>query len=287
MKNKRKEIYQLAENIKKDWPKPLVGALEKFWLETLRDDHKGLISTLVLSILPPHPSTKQKNAAIYLGAASLYRWTAANLQDDLLDDRTTKTINLPLVKACWESAVALSLAVPLEPTGKNFLLKLSLRENNALFSEVKQPKTIPRGILAPSGKSLFLLIAPLHLSLFLGWEKTETQGLFRAGRYLLAAKQLADDLYDYRDDWQNGRRNFAHRGLKRLPEKKELPSYYRRQAEAILQLCGQCRKITKTISPLSKKNCFEPLLKPLEINCRRGLAKINQLESVNHRHPKK
>lgn len=282
MNDERKKIYRLAEKTKKEWPRPLALALKKYWQKTLKDDEGGLISGFVLAILPLRPSAGQKDAAMHLGAASLYRWTAANLQDDLIDSRKIKKINLPLAKACWESAEALSATVPLSPLNRKLLQQISLKENGAIFSEIKRPKTIPPGILAPSAKSLFLLISPVHLSMRLNWEKSETQKLFKAGCYLLAAKQLADDLYDYREDWKNGRRNFAHRGLSRLPHKNELPSYYKEQAENILQLCACCRRITKTVSPLSRKNCFESPLKILEINCRRELAKINRREEPNH-----
>jgi len=180
--DERKKIYRLAEKTKKEWPRPLALALEKYWQKTLKDDESGLISGFVLAILPLRPSAGQKDAAMHLGAASLYRWTAANLQDDLIDSRKIKKINLPLAKACWESAEALSATVPLSPLNRKLLQQISLKENGAIFSEIKRPKTIPPGILAPSAKSLFLLISPVHLSMNLNWEKSETQKLFKFPR---------------------------------------------------------------------------------------------------------
>jgi len=276
MKNKDKKFYQLAEKNKKNWPQPLIKALEKYWHNTIKDDEKGLISGIIFTIIPRQATKKQINMADHLAAAALYRWTAANLQDDIFDNKKVQKINLPLALACLNSAEQLSFTAPLSQSEKKFLYKLYLQENNANFLEIRKPKIIPKGKLSPSNKSLFLLLSPLHFALSLNWSKYYIQLFLKAGRYLLTAKQLADDVYDYREDWRAGRRNFAHRGLKRLPSNKELPLYYRQQALIILKLCKQCRKIIKKISPLTRKNSFDFFLDPLEINCQRTLAKINQ-----------
>lgn len=280
------KVHKLANNIQKQWPKPLILAIKQYWGNTLEDDKNGLISELVFEILPKHPNRQQINLATSLGAASLYLWTAANLQDDIIDNKKLKQKNILLAKACWESANCLSSVVHLPKQNKTTLYKLSLQEINANLLEIISPKIIPDGVCAPSNKSLFLLISPLSLSIVLNWPKIDQNRLLKAGRYLLAAKQLADDLYDYREDWQSGRRNFAHRGLSQLPRKKDLPDYYRSQALAILKICQKCRKTIKTVSPLLGKNCFNNLLEPLETNCLRGLAKINQWEESNYKSTK-
>ena len=282
-------IYQLAEKEYQTWPEPLSLSLKKSWRQTLKDDKNGLLSLLPLKIVNDNRTTINDLRIIRrLGAAALYLWTAANLQDDLADRKDAPRQNIFLANACLYSAQQLSLetGVKLKKSDCEQWHKLLLSSDATNLQEIQAPQKIPPGELAPANKSLFLLASPWLLSGFLNWKKADRQKLLLAGKYFLAAKQLADDVYDYQDDWQAGRRNFAHRGLKKLPNSKQLPAYYRQQAKLILKLCKKCRLSTKTISAFKQGDCFNLFLEPLETNCQRALANLNQAAELNHKHPK-
>lgn len=271
----KKEIYIQASNLNNKWPSSLKKAIKKYWQKTLKDDELGLISGLTNSILASNASSLDKKRAKELGLATLYFWTAANLQDDIFDQEKADLSNITLADAC--SITAISIIYNYSYQGgraNNYLQKLLLQTAAANFLEIKSPKTIPLKFLAPADKSLFLLIGPLTLSLHLGWSQQEQEKLLLAGKYFLSAKQLADDLYDYEEDWLKGRRNFAHRGLKKLPNAQQLPKYYQKQAKQILYFCKKSKTSLESITSLSKKNCFDPFLLPLETNCKEALAKI-------------
>jgi hypothetical protein len=283
-------IHQLAEKAHRAWPQLLSLGLKTSWQQTLKDDRSGLLSLLPLKIAADSKiiSSKTRVVTRKLGAAALYLWTAANLQDDLADKTNTPRQNLFLANACLQSAWHLSreLGVNLKDSDYAQWQQLLLASDAANLQEIQAPRKPPTGELAPAGKSLFLLAGPWLLSGFLNWKKADRQKLLLAGKYFLAAKQLADDVYDYQDDWRAGRKNFAHRGLKKLPNSQQLPAYYRQQAKLILKLCEKCRLSTKTISAFKKGDCFNLFLEPLETNCQRALTNLNQVAVLNHKHPK-
>lgn len=265
----------VADNIIRQWPRNLRQSLQSQWQKTLNDDQGGLVSSLpscLLLSLKKDTTAQTRSLAEHLGAASLFLWTAANLQDDVYDETDAPKTNIPLANACLHAAWNL---IPRNIDHAE-ILKASLETEAANMHELQRPQTIPSGKLAPAGKSSFLLFAPLALVAQLKWQPTDAIKLTLALRHFLAAKQLADDTYDYKEDWLKGRRTFAHRGLKHLPTKNELPAYYRRQANRILQLTKDCRLILKTISTLKDADCLNKYLNPLEINCRRSLANLKQ-----------
>ncbi|PKM89197.1 hypothetical protein CVU83_00500 [Candidatus Falkowbacteria bacterium HGW-Falkowbacteria-2] len=262
-----------AEIIISQWPNNLRQALRVQWQKTISDDKSGLISGLPSSILS---GLKGRSSLISLlarelGAANLFLWTAANFQDDVYDEADAPKSNIPLANACLHAAWSL---IP-RSNSLTDIIKVSLEAEDANLHEITKPQTIQSGVLAPAGKSSFLLMAPLALTAHLNWPKSEIDKLTLALRYFLSAKQLADDTYDYKEDWQKGRRTFAHRGLKRLPTKNELPPYFKRLAHRILRLTSTCRGIIKTI-PALDGDCLDIYLSPLETNCRHSLANLNQ-----------
>ncbi len=277
MNKEQLSIRQAARQAQYNWPACLSSALKPIWQKTLSDDANGLISGWPLKILEDIsvPATVLiKKYAQRLGAAALYFWTAANLQDDLSDSDQAPKEYLPLANACWQAAWHLSFT---SPSPLNLKISRHWQKNLLLveaanFQELKNPQLIPTKKLAPAGKSAFLLAGPILLLACLNWTPKDQQKFNLAGRYALAAKQLADDVYDYREDWQAGRRTAAHQGLKNLPDKNQLPAYYYRQALNILNLSRRARTILKTVSALKQGNCFDDFLQPLETNSRRFLA---------------
>ncbi|MDP3837182.1 MAG: hypothetical protein Q8Q67_03710 [bacterium] len=264
----------IAENIIRQWPNNLRRGLQVQWRKTVNDDKDGLISSppscLLLNL--NDVSAPITRLAEHLGAVSLFLWTAANLQDDVYDEAGAPKTNIPLANACLHAAWNL---MP-RNINRGEIFKVSLETEAANMHELQRPQTIPSGKLAPAGKSSFLLFAPLALVTQLKWRPTDVMKLTLALRHFLSAKQLADDTYDYQEDWMKGRRTFAHRGLKNLPTNSELPAYYKRQANQILKLTSTCRQILKTISVLKDGDCLNKYLNPLETNCRRSLANLKR-----------
>ena len=289
MNQEQLSIEHCVRQAQHNWPTCLSSALKPIWQKTLADDANGLISAWPLKILKDTstPITAEiRKYARCLSAAALYFWTAANLQDDLSDDDQTPKKYLPLANACWQTAWHLSFTSPSPldlKTIKRWQKNLLLVEATN-FQELKNPQLIPAKKLAPAGKSAFLLAGPILLLACLNWTTKDQQKFNLAGRYALAAKQLADDVYDYREDWQTGRRTTAHQGLKNLPGKKQLSAYYHQQALNILKLSHRARTILKTVSALKQGNCFDDFLNPLETNCRRFLtiAAAKRYKPANH-----
>lgn len=272
-------IKNIAEKEQIKWLPSLRKALNIYWKKTLKDDHAGMISGWSLNILKD-AEIKNKEIKKYaqrLGAASLYFWTAANLQDDLSDHKNTPKIFLPLAESCLVSGHSLSLTAAInKPALREKWKKLWYTLYATNFQELKYPDKIPKSHLNSAGKSLFLLSGPLLLINQLNWTNRHQNNFLQAGKYLLSAKQLADDVYDYKEDWRQGRRTNAHRGLEKLPQGSKLKDYYRQQAIIILRLCHRARISLKKISPLHRQNCLDVFLAPLEIKARLALAKLNQ-----------
>ncbi|MDD2681241.1 MAG: hypothetical protein PHE20_04085 [Patescibacteria group bacterium] len=274
-----KNIHALAKESELLWPNSLKEGLQIHWHKTIDDDKNGLIS--MLGVLLWQDSINNKNITLdnvyYLSVAELYFWTAANLEDDLSDNPNAPRNYLPLLSACRDLAWHYINKTLLNYNNINLPLITSLLLNNHAgnFQELSADKHIPNEAVAAASKSIFLLIGPILLTNICQWTKAEQIKLFIAGKYFLAAKQLADDVYDYKEDWNANKRTFAHYGLNKLPNKQELPAYYRKQAENILSLCQKSKQELKKITALKKRDCFTYFLKPLELSCLKALTKIS------------
>jgi hypothetical protein len=274
-----KNIHALARESKSLWPTSLKAALKIHWRKTLQDDKNGLIS--MLSVLLWQDSVNNKNISLtdvyYLSVAELYFWTAANLEDDLSDNTNTPKNYLPLLSACRDLAWHYFYKVILKHNyiNSSLIISLLLKVHTSNLKELNADKNVPNEPISAASKSIFLLIGPILLTNICKWPKTEQIKLFIAGKYFLAAKQLADDVYDYKEDWGSGKRSFAHHKLSKLPNKQELPAYYQQQAKNILSLCQKSKQELKKITTLEKRDCFNYFLKPLELNCLKALTKLS------------
>jgi hypothetical protein len=272
MKNHKIKIYQLAAKTRDNWPKELNKGIKKYWQSTIKDDESGLISLLPLNLwLDCNNIDKKELVSIYsAGVANLYFWTAANIQDDLSDEENTPKEYLPIANACLITAQNISRKKEI----KDFQLysDILLKVEEANFKELTRPQVIPRSDLEASHKSLFLLVSSLLLIESWQWSQKNKAYFLLAGKYFLAAKQIADDVYDFKDDWRDNRRTFAHRHLKALPQGQELSLYYQAQAKKIISLCQKCRQNMKKISTLKKGDCFNDYLNILEKNCSRAFT---------------
>ena len=287
----QKKSYSIIEKEQFDWSNLARKTFQSCWRKTLIDDKTGIISLLshrIIDDLKVVPKHVIKRRLKFLGAASLLFWTAANLQDDLSDEKTTPKEYIPLANICLRRAHLFCYQFSLNHPETNEQFKNILHAvDEANLRELSLPKIIPNGALTPANKSLFLLAGPKLLISALAWNKADQENFLNAGKYFLSAKQLADDVYDYQDDWKKGRRNFAHRNLTKLPNRKELPIYFHKQALRIKALCLKSRKLLKAVSALKNGNCFDEYLLPIETNCDRVLANLKLQAQANYNHSKK
>jgi hypothetical protein len=272
MKNYKIKIYQLAEKTENKWPKEIKRGVKKYWQSTIKDDKYGLISALPLNLWRDCKNKdKQDLNTIYKsGLANLYFWTAANIQDDLSDEENTPKECLPLANACLITAQNISWKKEIKDSQLYSDILLKVEEAN--FKELTRPQVIPKSDLEASHKSLFLLLSSLLLIKSWQWSQKDRDSFLLAGKYFLAAKQIADDVYDFKDDWQDNRRTFAHRRLKSLPQGQKLSLYYQAQSKKIISLCQKCRQNMKKISALKNGDCFDDYLDILEKNCARAFT---------------
>ncbi|MBN2884625.1 hypothetical protein JXE04_01745 [Patescibacteria group bacterium] len=273
------KIHALAIKSESLWPKSLRSDLQIYWQKTLYDDKHGLISSLSLDLLREFNSTTKTltKLAYRLGVAELYFWTAANLEDDLSDDNKTPKNYLPLLSFCRDLAwkYIYQAPSPQNKTNNKTTIKLIGQCHAANFKEINTENNIPNEALSAANKSIFLLIGPMILINQLNWPKNDQNNFLLAGKYFLAAKQLADDIYDYREDWCSKKYSFAHYGLNQLPQGPELSIYFKKQANNILSLCRLSRKQLKKVVTLKKHNYFNDQLNILENNCHLSLSKIS------------
>lgn len=275
MNEHQQVIYKILEDHIKTWPPILQKGIKKSWQNTQQDDIKGLISLLPLSVLKDcQLSTKPKaiNQAQQLGVAALLLWMAANLQDDITDEQDAPRYYVPLANTCLLYAWHI-LQSSTHPKKQQSILDILTATDAANYQALLFPFKTPKINLDIGNKAQFLL-APIFVLLnYLQINDLEIQKFMRGAKYFLAAKQLADDVYDYQVDWQIGRRTSAHKNLKSLPTAKNINNYYHKQAKRIIFLCNKCRQELKTVTFLSKHDCFKTHLQTLEYNCYRAMAK--------------
>jgi hypothetical protein len=275
MNKNQQAIYQILTDYIKTWPPILQKGIKKTWQNTKQDDIKGLISLLPLSVLKDcQLSAKPKaiNQAQQLGVAALLLWMAANLQDDITDERDAPKYYVPLANTCLLHAWYILQSLT-NPKKQQSILDILTTTDAANYQALLFPLKTPKKNLDIGNKAQFLL-APIFVLLnYLQINNLEIQKFMKSAKYFLAAKQLADDVYDYQEDWQMGRRTSAHQKLRSLPTAKNINNYYQKQSRRIIFLCNQCRQELKTVTFLEKNDCFEKHLQTLEYNCYRAMAK--------------
>lgn len=277
METIKQKIYNISTKNLDALPSLLKADFKIAWKKTILDDKNALISMLPNSIYQDSKignHNKNREYAHTLGAAALFIWTAANLYDDLSDTENTEKKCLPLANICLMTAF--QFAFSKKTLNKNAIFtwnKLLLISESANYQALAKPLFIPPKDIDAANKSLFIMAPSLLILKQMKWPQLEQNKFLMASKYFLAAKQLADDVYDFKEDWRNKRRNFAHKNLKHLPKNHEMDKYYQTQAKRILKLCQLCRRKIKTVYLFKEKNCFNLHLNILEKNCQKAFTK--------------
>ncbi len=273
MKTIKQNIYLRFEKELKLWPKILRDSLKEYKQKTYRDDSKGLISLMPTIIALDDLIAHKSNQILtqLLGVSTLFLWTAYSIQDDLSDNQYTPKEYLSLANTCLYSAFKFA-CINQNLKSLEIWQQLLMKTELASYKSIKHHLNIAPKDIQGSDKSIFIMAPTLILIEQLNWPIEDKKNFLLASKYFLAAKQLADDVYDFREDWHANIRNLAHRNLNKLPSKKELTKYYQEQARRIIYLCQQCRYKIKTVSTLKKKNCFNKHLDILEKNCQKAFT---------------
>lgn len=245
---------------------------------------------------------KFKTQKKLFGQIQIYLWRALNIYDDFLDGEgqpeklplanryfrnfltAIYNLKLPVYFYKWAETKLFDLEKANQEEAKNKKIKI----NQGL---INLPKNLPKfnNLVKLSNKSLALSIAPIALLIKTGLIKNKINlkkfnNLFK---YALAAKQLADDAYDWLEDLKAGRITAVNvlilsaaknKKLKiNLKKKPELAYLLFAEAAAektcyyILNLCAQARNEAEQINMDNTAPIITKLINPLEQAAQKAL----------------
>lgn len=153
-----------------------------------------------------------------LGHGNIFLWRALNLYDDILDGDGPPEI-LPLANSYYRRWLEIYYRLGLPPDFYRLFNRLISDLDTANRRETRQDaaqniKRLPRfgNLLLLSKKSLPLSCGPLAILASLGYKTNSqrTQATLEFFRAALAAKQLSDDSYDWREDLATGKITMAN-----------------------------------------------------------------------------
>lgn len=239
--------------------------------------------------------------------AQTFLWRALNIYDDFLDNEGKKE-ELPLANNYFRRYLKIHYQLNLPDDyyklfGKimDDLEKADIKEalmprlkikNNLIISPGKI--ILEKNLSKLSNKSLALALGPLALLFFLDYKSSDKK--IKAGisffKYALAAKQLADDSYDWLEDLKNGFITEANLPvIKALNKRKDKINLKRRKEILYVlfakesspliiswmeDLCQKARKKIKIINDKPDNILLANLIVPLEKSCRDS-KKFNRL----------
>jgi len=261
--------------------------------------------------LSPAEQITIKELLPQLGRAQSYLWYALNIYDDFLDGEG-KRVELPLANSYFRRYLAIHYRLNLSNNYyrlfnkvNNDLDKANKKEVLALKLEIKNnqifiPKKLVRDkkISALAQKSLALALGPLALLFALSPKKPHPK-LYAAlnfFKYALAAKQLADDSHDWREDLTRGLITSANLPILLAAQKRNLKLKLKNPAtianllfategapiiiKKLEYLCTRARREMAKISKNKKNILLAKLITPLEKACSKA-KKFQALVALN------
>ncbi len=251
-------------------------------------------------ILSSREQAKIKKIIPHLGRAQGYLWRALNIYDDFLDG-TGKRAELPLANSYFRRYLETHYRLNLSNNYYRLFDKINNNLDKANQEEVLTPKIkvknnriiIPKKLVqnkktsSLSRKSLALALGPLSLLFALGGKESKPHPKFRASlnffKYALAAKQLADDSHDWREDLMEGLVTPANRPILLAAQKRNLELKLKNPATVanllffteaapvinaeLKNLCNLARREMAKISKNKKNILLTQLISPLEKAC--------------------
>jgi len=250
-------------------------------------------------LLSQKEQKKIKKILPKLQTAQLFLWRALNIYDDFLDGEG-KRAELPRANNYFRRYLEIHYQLNLSSDYYQLFNKVIGNLEKANINEVLAPKlkikdglvTVPKklpswkNIINLSDKSLALALGPLALLSALGYKTTDQK--MKAGlnffKYALAAKQLADDSYDWLEDLNHGFITAANTPILRAAGRKDIGLDFKNKPEILYLLFAQesspiiiaeiekfCKKAKQEIKKINKETnnfLLTKLILPLEKSCR-------------------
>lgn len=229
--------------------------------------------------------------------AQIYLWQALNIYDDFLDGEG-KPEALPAANKFFRHYLEIFYQFNLPPDYYRLfniifdnLDKANIKEASGIKLKIKNglvtiPKNLPEWSNSQklSDKSLALSLSALALLSFLGYKISDKKSRATVNffRYSLAAKQLADDSYDWLDDLKNSRLTIANAPILKAAQKQKIrlnlnkPEImyllFAQESSPIIikEMKNLCRLAKKEMARITKKTnniLLSELILPLEKSC--------------------
>lgn len=225
-------------------------------------------------------------------------WDALNIYDDFFDGEG-KPEELPRANNYFRRYLGIYYQLNLAPDYYKLFNKILNNLEEANIKEAKEPKLkIKNGIIIIpkkfpdwknvehlADKSLALSLSSLALLSFLGYKLTDqkAKATINFFKYFLAAKQLADDSYDWLEDLKNGRLTMANTPILKAAHQQKIRLNFKQEPEilyllftqeaspiiiaGIENLCQKARKEIKQLTNQSDTILLKELILPLEKAC--------------------
>lgn len=202
------------------WPDPLAATGERLFTKLLRADKTGeirLMPQLFVSSLTISSKTNS-DQLILLGAANVFFWIGGMLFDDFLDGEGRPEL-LPIATVAHRRALTLYRQVTAgAPEFSRLVEVLCLRADRANAWEVTQTRArVARGVIALpelpdygdywalADRSIGHMFGPLLIMRRLpGVTDAQRAQVEQGLRHYLIARQLNDDIHDWRQDLETG-----------------------------------------------------------------------------------
>ncbi len=225
-----------------------------------------------------------------LQRAQIYLWRALNIYDDILDGEG-RPDKLPIANRNLRNFFEIHYNLRLPISHYNLMRQLFNSLDRANIRELKGLATkniIKSKLPILTDKSLVLGLGAFALLAKLGYKKTDKKisSALNLFKYLLAARQLADDSLDWQEDLKRGVITLANRPLilaakkrgiklelKSRPEVANLLFFKYSSPYIIHQLkafCMSARQELNKFSGGSKKMIIKRLIEPHELACKKA-----------------
>lgn len=249
-------------------------------------------------LLSPKNQKKIKKILPPLQTAQLFLWRALNIYDDFLDGEGKRS-ELPLANRYFRRYLEIHYQLDLSSDYYKLFDRVISNLESANIKEVLAPKLkikngliiIPKNLPGQknlaylSAKSLALTFGPLALLSSLGYKTSgkKMKASLDFFKYALAAKQLADDSYDWLEDLANGFITAANTPILRAAKNKKIKLNLKKRPEIaqllfaekaspiiireLERLCRAARREMKKINAENDNILLTKIIAPLEKSC--------------------
>lgn len=211
---------------------------------------------------------------VRLGKANVFGWAAYTALDDILDSDAGPELLSPAVVFLRRMSDEFSSIHPTNIEFQNWWRSIVDRIDVANAHELATMRNLDTHppLLEPhffAERSLGHLIAPVALMIECGYalHAKETQSIFEALRWYIAARQLHDDAHDWETDLKRGQYNSASLRLAEPKSENARIEFWTRavvdQAETIFNACREGRACLRAV-PLVHPEGLEALFERIE-----------------------